>query len=51
MNEKEFQIYRERAEGFLERLKNEFFYETVDLQAEVFHSVDPVPWAQRLEES
>ena len=51
MNEKEFQIYRERAEGFLERLKNEFFYETVDLQAEVFHSVDPVPWAKRLEGS
>lgn len=48
MNEKEFQIYRERAEGFLERLRNEFFYETVDLQAEVFHSVDPVPWAKRL---
>ena len=51
MNEKEFQIYRERAEGFLERLRNEFFYETVDLQAEVFHSVDPVPWAKRLEGS
>ena len=51
MNQKEFRIYRERAEKFLARLKEEFFQETRPLSAEIFSSKQPVVFKERLKGS
>ena len=47
MNEKQFGIYKTRAENFLVRLKNELFLDSAPLTAEVAVSKDPVRWADR----
>ncbi len=47
MNQKEFRIYRERAEKFLGRLKQEFFYETLPLTAQICPSKQPVAFKDR----
>ena len=49
MQQREYDFYLERARHFYKRLADEFFFETMPLTAEFRHSVDPVPYEQRLE--
>ncbi len=49
MQQKEFEHYLERARRFYNRLERHLFAEQLPLTAEFRHSVDPVPFAQRLD--
>ena len=48
MQQREFDLYLQRARKFQERLSRHLFFETIPLTAEVRHSVEPVPFAERL---
>lgn len=48
MQQQEFDLYLQRARKFQERLSRHLFFETIPLTAEVRHSVEPIPFAERL---
>ncbi len=48
MKEKIFREQLRQFTFFKERLKQSFFYDTVTLEAEYYHSVEPVKWQERL---
>ncbi len=48
MLQREFDLYLDRANRFYGRLAEELFVETIPMTVEFRHSVDPVPYADRL---
>ena len=48
MQEKLFKFQKQQFARFLERLHNAFLFDTVELEAECYHSVEPVPYKDRL---
>ncbi len=48
MDQKKFIIYRDRARLFLERLKENLFFESLPLKAEIYTTKQPVAFSDRL---